>query len=232
MYSVKPTPKSRFDMKLMIKEQLRLAKKIIVRDQLPKHIRTIAGCDVSFINDTGVAAVVVTTKQDFKVVDKALYKGKPLIPYIPGFLSYREMSLILKAFSKLKKKPDIMLVDGNGILHPRRIGIASHLGLLLDIPTIGVAKKLLMGVVDDKGFVVVNNEKRAMFLKTKPYAKPVIVSPGFKISLKTAIEIVSEMIQYPHKLPEPLHIAHRVSKEHAKKSIKPKSYKGLMIYKS
>ncbi|MCD6464539.1 endonuclease V [Candidatus Woesearchaeota archaeon] len=206
-----------FDIKKLVKEQLLLSKKIVLKDQLPKNLERVAGCDVSFVNNTAVAAVVVTDVQDFKILEKALFVGKPLIPYIPGFLSYREAPLIVRAFQKLKQKPDLLLVDGNGVLHPRMMGIATHLGLLLDMPTIGVAKKLLLGVVDDKGFVVFKNKRLAYFLQTRPYSKPVIVSPGFKITLQTAIKLVSKMIKYPHKLPEPLHLAHRLAKTTAKK---------------
>jgi len=120
----------------------------------------------------------------------------------------RESPAAVEAFNKLENKPDILIVDAHGIAHPRFFGMASHIGLLLDIPTIGIAKKLMVGKKQDNK-IVFNNKIIAQEVKTKEYSKPLYVSIGHKVSLKTAVEIVNKCIKLPHKLPEPLHLAHK-----------------------
>jgi len=118
-----------------------------------------------------------------KVIEKKHAVVAATIPYVPGFLAYREMPAVLEAFHLLENKPQLLFCDGNGILHPFRIGLASHLGLILDIPTIGITKKKLCGNVVDNT-IMIDDEKRGYMLTTKEFAKPIVVSPGFKISLK------------------------------------------------
>jgi len=198
------------NIKKLEQEQIKLAKKVVLKDDLPEEgIRLIAGCDQAFIDKDILSQVAVLDYKTMEVVEKkyALLKNK--FPYIPGFLSYRESPAIVEAFSKLNNKPDLLMVDANGILHQRKIGMASHLGILLDIPTIGVAKSLLMGEVKE-GKVMVEGEQRAFELKTKEHAKPVYVSPGHKVSLKTSLRIVKECMR-ENKLPEPLAMAHKLA---------------------
>ncbi|MBW2971543.1 endonuclease V [Candidatus Woesearchaeota archaeon] len=191
------------------KEQLKLAKKVTVKDDF-EEMNYIGGCDQAFIDNKVISAVVVLEYKTLKLVEKKYAVVDAPIQYIPGFLSYREGPAIVEAVSKLQQKPDIMMVDANGILHPRKIGMASHVGILLDMPTIGVAKKLLLGEEID-GKIVVEGEKRAVVLKTKEHAKPIYISPGHRISLKTSEEIVKKCMVEKHKLPEPLHEAHKYS---------------------
>lgn len=191
------------------KEQLRLAKKVVVKDDF-EELEYIGGCDQAFVDDKVVSAVVVLDYNTLKVVEKKYATADAPIQYIPGFLSYRESPAVIAAVSKLEQKPDILMVDGNGILHPRRIGMASHLGILLDMPTIGVAKKLFLGEEKD-GKIIVEDEARAIAMKTKEHAKPIYVSPGHRVSLKTAADIVKKCMVEKHKLPEPLHEAHKYS---------------------
>ena len=147
-----------------------------------------------------------------EVKEKAYTIKKAPVPYMAGFLAYTEGPAISEAYAKLEQKPDVMIFDGNGILHPRRCGLASHIGVLLDIASIGVARHLLVGEV--KGNVVyVDKEARAELLITREHSKPIYISPGHKISLKTSVEIVKKCIKFPHKLPEPLHLAHKYSNE-------------------
>jgi deoxyribonuclease V len=191
------------------KEQARLAKKVIVKDDF-EEINYIGGCDQTFIGNKVISAAVVMDYKTMNVVEKKYATAEAPIQYIPGFLSYREGPAIVEAIAKLSQKPDILLVDANGILHPLRIGMASHMGILLDMPTIGVAKTLLAG--DEKeGIIMMEGEKRAVVLKTKEHSKPIYVSPGHRVSLKTAEEVVKKCMVEGHKLPEPLHEAHKYS---------------------
>ena len=133
------------DTKELVKIQGELAKGVITRDEFPE-IRLIGGADQAFPRDNAVrSCVVVLDFENLKLVEKSLVEEVVDFPYLPGFLSFREGPPIIKAFKELKIKPDVLLVDGNGILHPRRIGLASHVGVRLNIPTIGVAKSLLCG---------------------------------------------------------------------------------------
>ncbi len=190
-------------------EQAQLAKKVRIKNDF-EEITFVGGVDHTYIekDNTIISGIVVLDYQTKKIVDKAYAIQPCKMPYIPGFLAYREMPSAAEAYSKLDKKPDVMMIDGNGILHPRKFGIASHFGVLEDIPTIGVAKKLFIGEVRE-GKVYVGDELRGMEFTTKEKAKPLFISPGHRITLTKAMEIVRHFVQQPHKLPEPLHLAHR-----------------------
>jgi deoxyribonuclease V len=114
----------------------------------------------------------------------------------------------MEAFNKLDNKPDVLIVKGNGILHPRRIGMASHVGILLDMATIGFTKNLMLGEVREKT-IYVEKEARGYELITREHARPVYISPGNKVSLKTSLEVIKNCLRYPNKLPIPLHLAHK-----------------------
>ena len=187
-------------------EQIRLAKKVVIKDDY-SDLTTIGGCDQAFFENKIISSVVVLEYETLKLIEKKHAVSDLTMPYVPGFLSYRESPVIVEAFNKLKTRPDILMVDGNGILHQRRIGMASHLGLLLDQVTLGVAKSLLMGEIRD-GKVYVNDEARAFEVKTKDFAKPVYISPGHRVCMKTSLEIFNHCMQ-DHKLPEPLRLAHK-----------------------
>ena len=188
-------------------EQLKLAKKVIISDNF-KKIGKIAGVDQSFVGENIVSGIVVCSYKDSEPLEKKYAVIEAKFPYISGFLSYREGPAVVESFNKLEDKPDILLVDGNGILHPRRIGMASHIGILLDMPTIGVAKSLIGGKIIG-GTVYMEKEARGYELITREHSKPLYISPGHKVSLKTSLEIVKKCIKSPHKLPEPLYLAHR-----------------------
>lgn len=213
--------------KKLEKEQIKLAKKIITKDSFEK-IKTIAGIDQAFLNDKIISAIVVLNYPTLKIVGKAYSKIQTKFPYIPGYLSYREAPAIISAYKKLKIKPDILMIDGNGILHPRRIGLASHVGVLLKKPTIGVAKRLLCGKVrkcsgracsalkssklDHYNCVYIDNELRGIALLTKKNCRPIYVSPGHLISLKSCVKIIKGCL-LGYKLPEPLRLAHNYANE-------------------
>ena len=199
-------------------EQLKLAKKVTLKDSFEK-LNLIAGVDCAYNQYDAITAIVVCDYKTMEVKEKVFAVVKAKVPYLKGFLAYREGPAISEAYAKLESKPDVMIFDGHGISHPRRIGLASHIGVLLDQPSIGVAKQPLVG--EAKGNVVhVDKEARAELVVTKEHSKPVYVSPGHKISLKTSVEIVRNCMRFPHKLPEPLHLAHRYANEIREKIVK------------
>jgi len=187
-------------------EQKKLSKEVKLKEDFDK-INFIAGNCCLYTFDRIIAGIVVCDFKTMKVVDRAYVVGKVEFPYIPGFLAYREAPFIIKAYEKLKQKPDLMLVAGNGVLHPRKFGLASHLGIALDLATIGVAKALLCGTVREDS-IYLDKDVVGKLLKTKEFSKPIYVSVGHKISLSKALEIVKKCLK-GHKLPEPLHLTHK-----------------------
>ncbi|UCC90429.1 MAG: deoxyribonuclease V [Dehalococcoidia bacterium] len=178
--------------------------------------RFIAGVDISVDKGQGVAtgAVVVLKYPELGVVETKVVNDKLNFPYIPGLLSFREAPLILATCQKLTVAPDLILVDGQGIAHPRRMGLASHIGLWLNSPTIGCAKSLLCGTHQVPGTepgsyaeVVDHGEIIGAALRTKLGTKPIYVSIGHKIDLPTAIHWVMECCG-GYRIPEPTRLAH------------------------
>ncbi len=196
------------DLEKLKEEQLKLAKKVILKDDFDS-ISTVAGVDSIFIDKTVISSIVICGYPIIEAKEQSYEVGKVNMPYISGFRAYREGKSITDAYIKLKEKPSIMMFTGSGILHQRRIGLASHMGILLDIPTIGVSKSLLCG--EEKSSKIHFEGKIAgEAVPTREHANPIFVSPGHKISLKTSVEIVKNCIKPPHKLPEPLHLAHKL----------------------
>jgi len=191
------------------KEQIKLARKVLTTDQFDE-IKTIAGVDQAFAGEEVISAIIVCDYESMEVIEEKSAVVKAIIPYIPGFLSYRESPAAVEAFSKLEKRPDMLIVEANGILHPRRLGMASHLGILLDQATIGVAKNRLCGEEKDSR-IYVDKELRGYSFVSREHAKPIYVSPGHKVSPQTSLEIIKKCMRYPHKMPEPLHLARKLS---------------------
>jgi len=202
-----------YSRKELIKIQEKLKKKIILKDVLPPKIRMIAGVDQAFLDDKIISAIVVCVTPFMSVLEKKHVIAKIDFPYIPGFLSFREGPPIIKVFKKLQNTPDILLVDGNGILHPRGIGLASHVGLLLNVTSIGVAKSLLCGKfkkvkgVGSYSPIIYEDRTIGYAYKSKKNCKPIFISPGHRVSFKTSLKIVKECIG-KYKLPIPLRLAH------------------------
>ncbi|MFC2026677.1 deoxyribonuclease V [Chloroflexota bacterium] len=178
--------------------------------------RLIAGVDVAAgrANDMAQAAVVVLSYPELRLVAVEVAGGRLGFPYIPGLLSFRESPLILTVFEKLSCIPDMVMVDGQGIAHPRRMGLACHLGLFLDVATIGCAKSRLCGshqaLNEESGSyteVVDRGETIGVALRTRTGVKPIYVSTGHKISLKNAMYWVLKC-RRGYRLPEPTRLAH------------------------
>jgi deoxyribonuclease V len=195
--------------------QLNLAKRVST-DNIVVNPRLIAGIDISAPDAQGVArgAVVVLCYPELDVVEVKEVHSRIGFPYVPGLLSFRESPLILAACEKLCNLPNLVLVDGQGVAHPRRFGLASHVGLLLDLPTIGCAKSILCGahrpVGEEAGSQAELLDKGELIgaaLRTKSRVKPVYVSAGHKISLASALEWVTKCCR-GYRLPEPTRLAH------------------------
>ncbi len=207
---------------IAIQKELRAQIKLVPLKK-PPHL--VGGADVSmnmFAKD-GFAGFVTLSYPELRMIDHSVVKDTIGFPYIPGLLSFREIPMLVKAWAKLKQKPDVIVVDGVGIAHPRRMGIASHLGLVLDVPTIGCAKSVLIGVykepAEERGSVSYmydpynKAEVIGAALRTKLGVKPVFVSPGHLITLEESIEIVKNCV-IKHRLPEPTRMAHNTVNEY------------------
>ena len=188
----------------------------IIREGTIERPRFIAGVDVAagrFLRE-GCAAVVVLSYPEIDIVEVSTSTGRLTVPYIPGLLSFREIPLIMQAIGKLATKPDPFLVDGQGIAHPRRLGIASHLGLLLDKPIIGCAKSKMVGqhepVGTERGKRVLLTDKGEIVgsvVRTKTGVKPLYVSIGNYVNLDSSVDWVLKL-SGRYRLPEPTRLAH------------------------
>jgi deoxyribonuclease V len=195
-----------------------LRSSVITTDQLGT-VQSVAGVDVGFEDAGNItrAAVAVLSFPDLQLQEQAIARRPTTFPYIPGLLSFREVPAVLDALAQLKMTPDLLLCDGQGTAHPRRLGIACHLGLLVDLPAIGVAKSLLVGqhpeVPDEKGAWVPLEHKGEVIgaaLRTRPRTKPLYISPGHRISLTTAIAYVLNCTP-KYRLPETTRFAHKLA---------------------
>ncbi len=217
------TPKEAIEIQKQIRDQVRI-------EPLDKEVKLIAGCDISMslYSTTFYGGFVVLSYPELELVDDAFVKETVTFPYIPGLLSFREIPSLLKAWDKLKTKPDLIAVDGVGIAHPRRIGIASHLGVLLDIPTIGCAKSVLTGVYEEPSqeagsFNYLRDrahpkEILGAAVRTKKNVKPMFISPGHKITVDESITLIQTCIK-KHRMPEPTRYAHNVMNDYRKKDL-------------
>jgi deoxyribonuclease V len=180
-------------------------------------VRLVAGVDVSVKNDQSQAAVVVATFPDFRPVETVLARRPTPFPYVPGLLSFREGPVLEEAFERLQIEPDVFLFDGMGIAHPRRIGIASHMGLWLGKPTVGCGKTLLCGryapLPDQKGAfapLVDRGEVIGAAVRTRDAKQPVFISPGHLADIPTAVALTLRCAP-KYRLPEPIRLAHRAA---------------------
>jgi deoxyribonuclease V len=200
--------------------QTQLATQVRTQDDLPP-IRTVAGVDVGFIEGHRVAraAIAVLSYPDLRLLDHSLACLPVTFPYIPGLLSFREIPVILCALNQLRQLPDLILCDGQGRAHPRRCGIACHLGLLTDIPAIGVAKSRLVGhhapVGNRRGDwqpLVDQGETLGAALRTRPNTHPLYISPGHRVSLTTSMAYVLGCTRR-YRLPETTRRAHHLASQ-------------------
>ena len=187
---------------------------------LKKWPRLIAGLDCAFTKDGRIIAAVIvlklTNEGDFEIIETRYAVQKVNFPYIPGLLSFREAPVRIKAVEKLKSRPEVFLIDGQGIAHPRRLGLAAHLGLFFDKPTIGCAKSRLIGSFDEpplqKGTYTLLKDKKEILgavVRTRTNVKPIYVSVGNRCTLQDAIKITLAAAT-KYRLPEPTRLAHNM----------------------
>jgi deoxyribonuclease V len=204
------------------KMQLRLSKLVIREDMISRNIECVAGLDVAYTGDYSIGAAVVLNYNSLTVVEHKVAKIKTRFPYIPTLLSFREIPPTLAAFKKLKTQPQVTLVDGQGIAHPFRLGFASHLGLFIDKPTIGVAKSLLCGEVgtfNAQGWAPIADRGEVVGAAVASQGeKPICVSVGHKVSLERAIEVVKHCTP-AYRIPKPLQAAHMFANAEKRKMI-------------
>jgi len=199
-----------------VRLQSSLSKKVVITP-LPETISTIGGVDVGYEEGKARAAIAVLTYPALQRISYSVAEIPCDFPYIPGLLSFREAPAALAALEKLPQLPDVLMIDGQGIAHPRRLGIASHLGILLDIPAIGCAKSPLIGHymalgnnAGDKAPLTDGNEILGMAVRTKSGCKPMIISVGHRCDLADAVQLVLNCCR-GYRLPEPTRLAHKIA---------------------
>lgn len=212
LHSWDVTPEEAAALQQELRAQIRLQSELA-------GVQRVAGVDVSFRREVARAAVVVLSFPELEVVDRAWAQVPVTFPYIPGYLSFREGPAVLAAFERLTLWPDLVLFDGQGIAHPRRLGLACHLGLFLDLPSIGCAKSRLCGTHElpgpDRGDwarLCHGGEVVGAVLRSRPGTKPLYVSPGHRVDLPAAVHYVLACCA-GYRLPETTRWAHRLAGE-------------------
>ena len=200
--------------------QLALAREVVLKDRFTRPISTVAGLDVGFEDEgkTTRAAAVLLDADTLQPLEQHVARLPTAMPYIPGLLSFRELPALLEAFGMLSKTPDMLFVDGHGIAHPRRLGIAAHFGVATDLPSIGVAKKILVGTTstelhDMRGAFIPLRDGREQIgwvLRSKPGCLPLAVSPGHRVAMASTAELVMRFVT-TYRLPEPTRLADRLA---------------------
>lgn len=200
--------------------QKRLRQKIVISPINFEKIDYVAGADVSFsrYSEDIFAAVVVLSYPELNLIEEATASVKASFPYVPGYLTFREGPALVEAFKKIKTEPDVVIFDGQGIAHPRGFGIASHMGVLLNKPSVGCAKSLLVGKYEEPArtrgstsrLLDKNGKQIGLVLRTKDNVSPVFVSIGNRITLEDSVKIVLTCATR-YRLPEPTRKAHNLS---------------------
>lgn len=199
--------------------QKELAQQIVLRDDFPKPLRTVAGFDVGFEEGGAItrAAAVLLAADTLQPVATEVVRMPTSMPYVQGLLSFRELPALVAALERLPHTPDLVFVDGHGIAHPRRLGIAAHFGVVTGLPSIGVAKNVLCGRHDPLGalageYVPLLNrgEQIGWALRSKVRCNPLFVSPGHRVSMQGALDAVLRTLR-GYRLPEPTRLADRLA---------------------
>jgi len=206
--------KQNYDLEKLRTIQREISARVILEDRFEGPIERVTGFDTAFLGKEAIAGAVTVNYHTMQVMERKAIRQKVAFPYIPTFLSFREGPLIIKLVKKLKTKPDVLMLDSQGIAHPLFCGCASHVGVMLNQPTIGVAKSKLCGDYDkdpEKAgeWVPLNYQGRTVgaVLLSKRHCKPIFISVGHMITLETAMKVVKHFLM-GHKIPEPTRLAH------------------------
>ncbi len=199
------------DAERLEQEQKKLAKNLEINNAIDfSRAETFGAFDNSFIGNKILSSVVIVDA-NFEKIDSTYILEKTTFPYIPGFRAYREVPAMIKTFERLKEKPDVIFVNGQGISHPR-LGLASHFGLAIGIPTIGISDSAKDCEIQGEN-ILKNGKIVGKVLITKTGSRPIYITPGNKISIESALELTKRLLKFPHKLPEPLHVAGKYNNE-------------------
>jgi len=199
------------DLESLKREQLKIAKELEIKDSRDfSLIKTFGAIENIIINNQIISAVIVCDS-DFEIIEEQYFLDKLRFPYIFEFRSYRELPAMLECFNKLQNKPDLVFIHGAGIMHPR-LGLASHFSLSTGTPCIGVNDSLFKENKIVKEDILLDEKKVGKVLQSKEKSNPLYISPGDKISLNTSFELAKKLVILPHKLPEPMHLAHKYAR--------------------
>ncbi|MGM5482059.1 MAG: endonuclease V [Nanobdellota archaeon] len=207
------------DFENLKREQEKLSKKIVLKDCIDKP-RWIAGSDVVYTGKKVISVMVVFDYETFEKKESKYTVMDAKIPHYNEFAGFRQSAASVETYHKLEIDPDIIIVQGTGIIHPRGFGEACQLGLLLDKPTIGVSKNLLLGVEKDN-YIISNNQKLGQVMYTKEHAKPIYISPGHRTTIESSVNFLEKFLN-DKKMPLPVHEAHKVANKLKKKLKDPK----------
>jgi len=197
----------------------KLLSNMVIKEGGPSNIKTIIGLDVSYVKSLGIAVAAALTFPDMRLKEYVVVKGEVNIPYVPGLLAFREAPLLIKAYEKLGINADLLVIDGHGITHPRKFGIASHIGVVLDLPSIGAAKKILRGSIirrNGNEYLVIDGEIGAVVARIGK--KTIYLSIGHKVSINYIENIMNKLFK-GHYLPEPTYIADHITKKERMKVV-------------
>ncbi|MBS3148087.1 endonuclease V [Candidatus Woesearchaeota archaeon] len=201
--------------------QIEVASKVVVDDEFKEEgIKYIAGFETIFFGKECICAAAVLDYKTLEVKERKFLVAKAPMNYVPGFAAFREGPIICQLYYDLEYDPDVIIINGHGIAHPMNCGPATFVGVELAKPTIGIAKSLIECEEKD-GFIIMNGEKVGKAVKTKEHANALYVSTGNIIPMDVAAKIILKMVIPPHKLPEPLHVAHRFAKKAAEERRNP-----------
>src|SRR3989344_2218695 len=191
--------KNGVDFKELKEVEKRVLKGIGLKDSVTNP-KTVAAFDIAYIGNKYNCVAVVIDLESMKEIEKKTVSGEEIIPYSPSLVAFREGPAVLEAYRSLENKPDVLIVKGNGALHPHKVGLASYVGVILNKPCIGVSKELIYGRLDEDR-ILFDEELKGIAIKTKQFANPVYVMPGHGISLDTAVGIIRKLSIEPYKLP-------------------------------
>lgn len=194
-------------------EQREITKHVTTTDDIPPTINIVGGIDVAYPKnefDKACAAYIAIDFSTHEIIETQVGYASTTFPYIPGYLTYREYPVIKEVMKKIQTKPSVLMLDGNGILHPRKCGLACHVGIKHNLPTIGIAKRRLLGEIQDNQ-ISYDGAICARSLISGRARNPIYISPGHKISLDTSYKITKKLCQYKH--PEPLRQAHNYAQQ-------------------